>query len=311
VVDRLKADRWVRIEDVLEAKSVRKSRVEMFEAEAWLLVHWYLADEERKGAIGELLDPLARPDPAAPLNPASMPRGWLTDQLENYLAAGVFPTVAIDLQGRVDASTTTITAVPEVEAEYRMGQLLTAQRQAEQAQIMFAHAMQLDPDSWMPYDGKGILATANFQFGDARRAYADAVARAPTVAGPYYDHARTILARPHGAKGRAKAREALTKVTTLDPSFLEAYAQLADLAYREKDLPESVRWAGRGLQIDPRDSRLRALLGRAQFASGDLQHARLNTQIALQECRDARACSDAAALLKVVIERMPAASPTD
>lgn len=303
VVERLKDERWLRLEEILTAQAVRPRRQDLFAAQSWLLVHWFLADPERAATVRDLLDPLLRLDPTAPTNPQSLPRGWLTEQLRDHLdvaAAGVVQ----DHPG-VDANLAGLVPVTEVEAEYRLGQLLTLQRQPERARIMFDHALQLDPNSWMPYDGRGLLASANLQFGEARRAWSEAVARTPTTAGPYFDHGRTLLSRPHGAKARADAAQSMEMVTLLDPTYLPAYASLADLAYRDGDVAESVRWAGRGLQVDPRDSRLRALLGRAQFAAGDVTHARINTQLALQECRDAAACSDVASVLKIVLERMP------
>jgi tetratricopeptide (TPR) repeat protein len=183
--------------------------------------------------------------------------------------------------------------------------VLTANRRLEEAEVMFQHALQLDPQSWMPYDGLAQLATANFRWGEARRLFAEATTRGPTTAGPYLDRGRTALTGVHGRAASEAAREAYEQATSLDPSALSAYVALSELAYRAKDYGESARWAGRGLQVDARDSMLRALLGRAQFATGDLTHARVNTQLALQECRDPRTCSEATALLRTVIERMP------
>lgn len=312
----LRDEKWIRLEEVIAADWTspllrNPRRRAMFEAEAWLLVHWCLLDPDhkRQALLARLTSPTQRARGIDPLAFDSLGAGvanqrdWLTEALTAYLQAGQFGTIDKDLSWVGEVTRSEVARVPPVEVEYRLGQVLAAERQFEQAEVMFQHALGLDVTSWMPHDGLGLLAQAANGRG-ARRSFAQAVALGATSAGPYLDYGKASMVGLRGKTALSNARSAFEKVIALDPSLLDAYAGLAELSYRQRDWTESARWAGRGLQIDPRDSRLRAMLGRAQYAVGDLAHARVNTQLALQECEDQRSCAEAAALVRVVLSRL-------
>lgn len=325
-IARLTSDKWIPLDELLAAdRSSRayKRKRELFAAESWLLVHWCLLDpeNERQQLLTALLDPRgAATIDASYFNPVGLPtlapETWLPDALRAYaaherLATQDIPLIGVQPKDPADPaarSTTLVTPLAPVELEYRLGLVLTMVREYQQASTLFEHALGVDPASWMPHDGIGLVAAANLRGGEARRSFAEAVAREPTSVGPYLDHARTVLSTVHAKTARTAARISFERVVALDGTRLEAYRGLADLAYRRRDWLESGRWAGRGLQVDPYDSLLRAMLGRAQFASGDVSHARINTQLALQQCDVPRTCSEAASIVRVALARLPAAS---
>lgn len=312
-LDLLRTEKWIPFEHILAAQYSsplvkNKKRRELFRAQAWLLVHWCQLDPtgERKALVDAMTERERRGGEVEPLyfSPLAVEKGWLNETLSTYLEEKSYRTYTVDLTGRVNPTTHNSVAVPPVEIEYRLGSALAYRRQYEQAEILFQHALSVDPTSWMPYDGLGLVAEANLSRAAAKKYFADAVARAPTSAGPYFDHGDSVGFMFNRKDSIAAARSSYERAITIDPSLLDAYAGLADLAYRERNWTESVRWSGRGLQIDPHDSLLRAMLGRAQFAVGDLAHARVNTQLALKECEDHRSCSEAAALVRVALSRL-------
>jgi tetratricopeptide (TPR) repeat protein len=303
----LRTRKWIRMEELLTADRQspllrRPDRAEMFRAQAWLLVHWCQLDPERRTSLAELVRPV-RAGASSPFVSPDQSRTWLQDTLTAWLEQE-WSTYEVELQPSSETPRGHPLQVSPIEVEYRLGQLLTYERLFTQADIIVQHALALDPESWMAYDGVGMLALAQMRPAAARRAFTAAVARSPTSSGVYLDHGRTAVWGLHSRAATASARRAYEQALTLDPGLLEAYSGLSDLAYRQRDFAESERWAGRGLQVDPRDSRLRAMLGRAQYAAGDLAHARLNTMLALQECEDRRSCAEASALVRVVLERL-------
>jgi tetratricopeptide (TPR) repeat protein len=307
----LRKHKWIRMDELLAADAQspllrQPARAAMFRAQSWLLVHWCQLDPERQALLAELVTPEGRLRQIDPLSfsPPAAPRSWLQEALAGWLQQGELPTYEVQLPPPAQTPRTEPVRVPPVEVEYRLGQLLTYERLFTQADVIVQHALSLDSESWMAYDGVGLLALAQLRHGEAKRAFTAAVARTPTSAGAYLDHGRTATWGLHSRAAVASARRAYEQALTLDPALLEAYSGLSDLAYRERDWAEAERWAGRGLQIDPRDSRLRAMLGRAQYAAGDLAHARLNTMLALQVCEDRRSCAEASALVRVVLERL-------
>jgi tetratricopeptide (TPR) repeat protein len=276
-----------------------------FAAQAWLLVHWLQLDPqgERQARLADLAGPAHRAtviEPAA-FDPLTTDGHALEKALRAWLG-GDLPTNLVEIS---DSSTVPEPLeVPGVEVEYRLGTLLAAQRRLDEAETHFRSALALSPDSWMPHDGLGQLEVCRQRWADARDAFDDAITRKPTDPAPFLEYG---MATFHGLGQRGRrpaARLAFEQALALDSSLLDAYAGLSMLAYGKRDWTEAARWAGRGLQIDPGDGRLRALLGRAQLASGDFDRAMLNAQIALRECEDLDTCTMAQALYRATVSRL-------
>lgn len=90
------------------------------------------------------------------------------------------------------------------------------------------------------------------------------VARYPDMAGAYH-----LLARIQSDRGEGDlAFDAWTTVLRLDPAHLGAHKGLAFLCFRAGDLPRSLRYLRRAVELQPEDGSLRAALARVQQAAG-------------------------------------------
>lgn len=73
----------------------------------------------------------------------------------------------------------------------------------------------------------------------------------------------------------AEARARLLEIVKLRPQFLDAHLLLADIAFRQHDMNETVQQAEAALGVDPENLRARMLRGSALLQLGDLDQASL------------------------------------
>jgi tetratricopeptide (TPR) repeat protein len=70
-----------------------------------------------------------------------------------------------------------------------------------------------------------------------------------------------------------EARTRLLEIIKLRPQFLDAHILLADIAFKQGDMLETIRQAEAALEVDPENLRARMLRGRALLQQGDLDEA--------------------------------------
>ncbi|MGB6943002.1 MAG: tetratricopeptide repeat protein [Bryobacteraceae bacterium] len=71
----------------------------------------------------------------------------------------------------------------------------------------------------------------------------------------------------------AEARVRLLEIVKLRPQFLDAHLLLADIAFRQHDMIETIQQAEAALGVDPENLRARMLRGSALLQQGDLDQA--------------------------------------
>ena len=71
----------------------------------------------------------------------------------------------------------------------------------------------------------------------------------------------------------AEARQRLTEIVKQRPEFLDAHILLADIAFKQRDMLETVRETDIALEADPENLRARMLRGSAMLAEGNLDQA--------------------------------------
>ena len=93
---------------------------------------------------------------------------------------------------------------------------------------------------------------------------ASGAARYPEMAGAY-----DLLARIQSDRGEGDlAFDAWTTVLRLDPDHVGAHKGLAFLCFRAGDLPRSLRYLRRAVELRPQDESLRGALSRVEAAAG-------------------------------------------
>jgi len=70
-----------------------------------------------------------------------------------------------------------------------------------------------------------------------------------------------------------EARSRLLEIVKLRPQFLDAYVMLADIAFKQHDMLETLQKAEAALEIDPENLRARMLRGSALLRQGNLDQA--------------------------------------
>lgn len=83
-----------------------------------------------------------------------------------------------------------------------------------------------------------------------------------------------VLARALAeAQDFAEARSRLSEIVKLRPQFLEAHLLMADIAFKQHDMLETIQQAEAALEVDPENPRARMLRGSALLRQGDLDQA--------------------------------------
>ena len=151
----------------------------------------------------------------------------------------------------------------------------SAYQSAKQA---LAKALQLDDTIGEAHDTLGVL---NWQFDwdwdAAEREFNRAIALAPSYSCAHEDHA--IFLASVGRRSEALAE--IAKIDQLDYGFSSAAAE-SNSYYALRDYPALIEASGRGLLLDPKDSRQHYFLGLGYEGTGELQQAISEFQKAVQ-----------------------------
>jgi TolB-like protein/DNA-binding winged helix-turn-helix (wHTH) protein/Tfp pilus assembly protein PilF len=146
------------------------------------------------------------------------------------------------------------------------------------AKQALAKALQLDDTIGEAHDTLGVL---NWQFDwdwdAAEREFNRAIALAPSYSCAHEDHA--IFLASVGRRSEALAE--IAKIDQLDYGFSSAAAE-SNTYYALRDYPALIEASGRGLLLDPKDSRQHYFLGLGYEGTGELQQAISEFQKAVQ-----------------------------
>jgi Flp pilus assembly protein TadD len=272
-----------------------------FAAQTWLFVHWCRMDEDRTARLVDLvrrIDGGATPGEALAAS-FGLTTEALTEQLRSYTRTNRWLELRYDLAEPIDVDRAEATAASPAEVGWLLGRLYVSGGRLDDAEAALRAARDADPASWMPLDGLGLVADHRGDAAAALAAWRDAVARAPTVPAPYLSYAAAALPTlPNDQVPAVQA--ALTQALALDPSRVDGWGLLAQVSLRGGDGGAAKVAAGRGLQLDPHDPRLRIVLGTVLLGAGDLEKARLNAALAVAWCDDEALCADARELAAAV-----------
>ena len=263
-----------------------RDKMSVFYAESWALVHYLLLGHEGKYAkstgtfVAELANRAAIDQ--ACLKAFGITPAVLERELRRYVEGERFFQQAVTFTTRIGA----IDKVPAVPLEpaaahAALGDLLFRMQRPEEARAQIDAALALAPSLAEAHAvlGRLLLAAGDGQAAMTHLAQAAATADAPWSA--HFDYASLLVeARSAGAgtsDGDATIERALRRTIELQPSFPEAYAQLAWIrsqspAARE----EATGLARRALALSPGNERLAAargdLRGRSRLGIGAGHH---------------------------------------
>ncbi len=207
----------------------------VFYAESWALVHYLLLGNQRRHARGPRrvrgrasatgTPPEHACQSAFKLAPAALER-----EVRHYVEGDRFARQVLTFTNRIGAiDQVPVTPLDEASVHAMLGDLLFRMQRTEEARAEVDAALALAPELPEAHGVLGRLLLASDHRSEATAHLAKAVAAPDAPWASHYEYATLLLeARAAGATGLdAEIEHTLGRVIALQPSFPEAYAQLA------------------------------------------------------------------------------------
>jgi len=259
-----------------------QSRMGVFYAESWMLVHYLIHGEERKyaGHAGEFLGLLSNgtDSDAAALRALHVSLDGLEKGLRGYINQEQFPVQAVRFtKTSDDLDRLPVNAAPEADVHAALGELLFTLRREDDARAELDAALTLDPELPMAHMALGRMLLASHHADEARPHLRKAVVQSDAPWAVHWDYALLqIQARlaDQPAVDDAAIETALRRVIAANPSFGDAYGQLAWLRAQSPDhLEEAAVLVRKALEFMPGNEEYQLLLATILMNLQDLAGA--------------------------------------
>jgi tetratricopeptide (TPR) repeat protein len=260
----------------------------IFYAQSWLLTHYLMLGDNpaHKAHFPELTLLLRQgqsPEQAF-TNAFHTTLPAMQDELSGYRARNKLTPLKLTLSATLERRRTFATrSLTPMEVGYRLGDELLHIGRLDAAERYFRQAENLAPDSPLPYEGLGFLASRRGQPDEAMRCFRRAMQLGPlTFLGRFtYAQEKWVLAakdsnlrrfEPETAEG---IRSELLQSLALMPDFGPAHHLLGVLELVQgHDLPGAERHIARAIQLEPENQSYLLALAQAQLAGNDPAAAR-------------------------------------
>ena len=260
----------------------------IFYAESWLLTHYLMLGDNpaHKAHFAELTLLLRQgqsPEQAF-TNAFHTTLPAMQDELGRYRARDKFTPLQLTLSATLERRRTFATRkLTPTEVCYHLGDELLHIGRLDAAEGYFRQAEKLAPDSPLPYEGLGFLASRRGQPGEAVRCFLRAMELGPLTSLGHFTYAQQnwlLVAKdsrlprfePETAEG---IRSELLQSLALMPDFGPAHHLLGVLELvQRQDLPGAERHIARAIQLEPENQSYLLALAQAQLAGKDLAAAR-------------------------------------
>lgn len=281
----------------------QETAVEIFDANAWALVHYLVFGDQRKHAekvnqFNRLL--YAGTEPEVAIREAFGDMKPYQAEMKRYVERDLFGYVRIpvSLDTHPEAYATRVLAPGE--SAVRRGEMLVALDRPVEARAFAAEATREDPTLPGPSEIEASLLEEEKRTEEAKAAYAKAAERGSRRAYVYYRLAQ-LEWTPHADKA-AKARLAasLEKARALEPGSADTLSFLADLKSDLGQGEEALALAQKAIEIEPAESYHRLTLARVLWDLERVDEAMRAAQTALQAADDERSRKNAQEFLDFV-----------
>lgn len=198
---------------------------------------------------------------------------------EGFIFRGTERLARNDLSGAETYLRKALEVAPENSIPYvRLGELRATQNRGDEAQKLFAQALDRDPNSIEALRGLTALFLQHKQPAKAISAVQAQIAKAPNNSSFYFLLGELLF----NNKQLDKAEPALQKALELDQNNVDAILLLARLQTEKGSVDQAIASYQRAIQNDPRELRLYIAQGSLEENRGNWQQAEKLYQTALQ-----------------------------
>jgi tetratricopeptide (TPR) repeat protein len=249
-----------------------ESEIQMFDAQAWALVHYLMFGEQGTNAakfnrFAQLLMKGTEPDVAL-RESLSDPKPYY-DALHRYVSQPLFPfaRIAVSLDLKVEGFTRR--DLGAAEAASQRASFLVAMDRPTEARALAAEAARADPASPGPAEIEASLCDREKKPDEAKAAYAMAVERGSTRGHVYYRLAQLEFAREADEAALKRRETLLRRALELDPGSANTLSYLAETLLDLRRPEEALPFAREAIDKDPSSSYHRVALARVAWALGN------------------------------------------
>ena len=289
---------------------------EIFDANAWALVHYLVFGDERKHAekvnqFNRLL--YAGTDPELAIREAFGDMKPYHAEMKRYVERNLFgyARIPVSLDTRPEAYA--VRALPPAESAVARGEMLAAMDRPVEARAFAAEAAKADPGLPGPSEIEASLLEREKRTEEAKAAYAKAAENGSQRAHVYYRLAQLEWKPNADKETKAQLAASLEKARALEPGSANTLSFLADLKSDLGRGEEALALAQKAIEIEPAESYHRLTLARVLWDLRRPDDAMRAAQTALQAADDERSRQSAQAYLDFLAaqraRRAPAPTP--
>jgi len=259
------------------------SKVTMFYAESWALVHYLLIGDNQAhrtmlATYLEALDDGAKQDDAAAKAFGDLKK--LQDELENYIRRNAFYEVHYPAPAQFSEVDLKVRSISEADVDAYKGGLSAARGRSQDAKAALERAIQLDAKNARAYQN---LAITQYFIGDRREALGSAskaISLDPqSMVARYLRAYLTFNESPEERNSQIETD--LRAAIGGDPEFAPPYGLLAVyMAGQEENLAEALEFAQKAISLEPGNAEFRLAEAQVLMRMRDFEAARAALLIA-------------------------------
>jgi tetratricopeptide (TPR) repeat protein len=263
--------------------------VEIFDANAWALVHFLMFGEERAHAakvneFNRLLH--SGTDPEVAVREAFGDMKPYHSEMKRYVERNLFGYVRIPVSLDTRTEAYAVRTLAPGESAVLRGEMLAAMDRPLEARAFAAEAARADPGLPGPSEIEATLLEREKRTEEARAAYLKAVERGSQRAHVYYRLAQLEWAPNLDEAAKARLAASLEKARALEPTSADTLSFLADLKADLGQGAEALALVQKAIEIEPAESYHRLTLARVLWDLQRPDEAMRAAQTALQAADD-------------------------
>lgn len=284
----------------------------IFYAETWALTHYLVIKglHEKRDYIGEYLTLIREGnDPVAAASKAFGNLDALQKTLETYVGHLAFYQVGAPMALKVDKKSFEARKLSRAESEAIRGDFLARIGRGKDAEPMIEDALEQDPSLGMAEQAMALIADHDHETEKAQILYQKAASNCPSCYLARFYYAYESMQHDHDLVALAQDEASFRAFTGLNPTFIPAYAGLAQVYLLEKKDPEQARmFVLDAIAADPQNDSLYVLSGRILLQEGNEVSAYYVAQRAVALAKTPQDKKQAAEFLAAVEQKRAAAS---
>jgi tetratricopeptide (TPR) repeat protein len=284
----------------LSRELTEAERRQVFDAEAWALVHFLMFGDNGKrsgglNAFAKLV--IAGTDPSAAFAEALGPIEALEASFRVYIQRNIFSFARVNLDVGVERERFPVRLLAAAESASARALFHAAMGRIADARASIAEARKADANAAASYTAEGLLLDRQQNRDAAKVAYARAVELGTSSAYAHYRLASLKWETNPSPELQAEIDTLLSKAIERNVRYAAAYAWLGDIR-AARGAPSGMGLIRRAIALEPREARHRLRAAHVLIREGRPAEARIEAQAALKLAEDEQERRDAQELLE-------------